>query len=374
MEQYGLQKAQAEAQYAVSEATARVNDAYNMVKFNALKYTEEEKRLDYEWMASRTIDNAVANLELNIDALKDQYVTSENLRAEQEEMGLGLTTDRAGLELNQIGGEMELAQLNTTNELKQILIRTQQNALAQNQVLVQQDREVKNLLSSISLDMQEESLRRDIETVGAMVEQGLVRSRATARTGGTSTGRALAQNVAKQLGRSYGQVKLAQQRRNASLDNMNAMMKSGSLELMQSAMQSQLLEAQAAYTGDRLKNTAGQLKTAAKRVGLDTNYAIDVFDRLTIPGFGLAAKQGQRELSSLQIQTQAVMEQAGMPYRSPIMLAPQKSIPGLRPIVTPPTLAQAPSTAGIIAGAVMDGAKAAMGGAYKTKSGGLAFM
>ena len=374
MGQYELQKTQAEAQYAVSEATARVNDAYNMVKFNALKYTEEEKRLDYEWMASRTIDNAVANLELNIDALKDQYVTSENLRAEQEEMGLGLTTDRAGLELNQIGGEMELAQLNTTNELKQILIRTQQNALAQNQVLVQQDREVKNLLSSISLDMQEESLRRDIETVGAMVEQGLVRSRATARTGGTSTGRALAQNVAKQLGRSYGQVKLAQQRRNASLDNMNAMMKSGGLEMMQTAMQSQLLEAQAAYTGDRLRNTAGQLKTAAGRVGLDTNYAIDVFDRLTIPGFGLAAKQGQRELSSLQIQTQAVMEQAGMPYRSPIMLAPQKSIPGMRPIITPPTLAQVPSTAGIIAGAVMDGAKAAMGGAYKTKSGGLAFM
>ena len=276
--------------------------------------------------------------------------------------------------MNEIGIASDLNEINAKSQIAQYMINVQQNALRQNQILQRQDQEVQQLLGSIAVDMQSEMLQRDIATVTSMVEEGLASSRSSVRTGGTSTSTQLAANSAKALGRAYGELQIRKLQRDNSIGLMNSVMRGNGMELMQVARQTESVRNAANQSNQQFANTGRRLENQASLLNTDQSYAENVFQRLTLPGFDLAANQGQRELRALEIGTMSTMEQAGMPYRAPVMFEPQRALPGLMPYSTGPTKVQAPSNTGIIGGAVMSGIKGAMGGAYKTAGGGLAFM
>ena len=349
-------EARAKAQYEFdmmsydrNEKLADINYAWDMAKHTALLYKEEEARVDYEWAQGKMIENAKANLALNSEALYDQYVTGEKLRATQEQMAFdydvanlqqGLMADMAGY-LNQV----------------------QQNALSADRVVQTQQEEVQALLSSITLDNQADMLQRDIESVAAMVDQGNVKARSFARTGGTSTAVQTQQNIAKALGRSFGELKVEQARRNASLDQRNAAMAgSTATQLLQFAKASQAVVDQAGFAEDKANR--------------ELDYRQDVFEKLTIPGFDLAKRQGLREMDALAIRTQAEMDNASMPFRKSITFEPQRALPGIQPMKGSykPTKVKGPSTGETVMGAVLGGVSGALSGATTNANGDLKFL
>lgn len=414
-----LSSANNDLNYNWGEVQADVAYAWDMAKHQAVLNTELEKKIDYEWQQNFAIDNALKNLELNASALEDIYGEGERLRMEQEAMELMQVADQTGFQMNDLGMQVEgqalnmkeistqysdvesriaLAQATSANELKQYLLQVKDNDLRMNQFVQQRDREMNNLLSGITLDMASDNLKRDIETIGAMVEGSIARARGTARLGGTSTSELMASQAAKALGRTYGQLQLERQKRNASLDTANSLAKSDGLQMLQfanqtAALQTSMEQSQANFKaeGEGLQNQAARLNIAGDRSMLagrriqnqasqamsDANYAKDVFNKLTVPSFELANRQGKREMEALKLQTGATVMDAAMPYRDPIIFEPQRALPGLKPFATGgPTMEKAPEMnwGTAIGKAVVDGATAAMNLSYTGADGKLNFL
>ena len=86
--QYERQEAWNQAQQKYGEIQADTQYAWDLAKYEALKFQEAENKLYYEYAQDQQLDYAIKNLELNTDALYDQYVTAEDLRAKQEMLNL----------------------------------------------------------------------------------------------------------------------------------------------------------------------------------------------------------------------------------------------------------------------------------------------
>ena len=324
-------------EYTRNEAIADINHAWDTAKHTALLYKEEEARVDTEWAQGRMIENAKANLRLNSEAIADQYIAGEQIRAAQETLAYD--------------SEVASLQQGLMADTAQYLNTVQQNALSADKIVQTNQEEVQSLLSSITLDNQALMLQRDIESVAAMVDQGNVKARSFARTGGTSTAVQAQQNIAKALGRSYGQLKIEQARRNAALDQRNAVMAgSTATQLAQYAKASEGVMQQSEYNADKVNMQTTDLK--------------NVFEQVTIPGFELANRQGKRELDALAIQTQAVMDSNSMPFRKSITFEPQRALPGLKKDNSHYrfTKAQGPSMGESIMSGVMGAAQGALNG------------
>ena len=63
---------------------AQSDYSWNLANVEAQRYQDRVRQTDYEDQQSRVIDAALINLKLNGEALKDQYLTSEQLRLTQE--------------------------------------------------------------------------------------------------------------------------------------------------------------------------------------------------------------------------------------------------------------------------------------------------
>lgn len=415
-EQYERQEDWNAAQYAYGEIQSDVSHAWDMAKHEALKFQEAENKLYYEFAQDQQLDYAIKNLELNTDALYDQYVTGENLRARQESLDLGLTTSRnilatsqnrlatsrnttqlkeQGLKANDLESQAQLNKIQSQTQIKDYLISARENANSQNQLMLQQQQETQAMLASIATDIMVEKFEQDITRIAQQVEEGQVRSRATVRTGGTSTARQLAMNSAKALGRTYGQLKINQDKRNQQVIAQNLQNKGTAMQMYSASLKTSRLHLrgdEVAEVADirqqQLKNQFEGVQLASAQtnaeqqfvnaqqdlVNAEQQYAFDVFEDLTIPGFELAQKQGQREKSALELNTMAAMTEASMPYRDAIMFEPQRALPGLRPYGAGPTIERTESVGATIGGAVLGAAQGFLSGSYKNAGGGLSFL
>ena len=376
------------AQYNYSEIQADVAYAWDMAKHEALKYTEAENKLYYEFAQDQQLDYAIKNLELNSGALMDQYVTAENLRAKQEMLNLGLTTDRnitqlqeQGLRAQDLEAQAQLNKIQSQTQIKDFLISVKENANAQDRLMQRQKQETQALLGSIATDIMVEKFERDVTRVAQQVEEGQVKARATVRTGGTSTARQLAMNSAKALGRTYGQLKINQDKRNQQVIAQNLQNKGTAMQMYGVALQTSraaLRGEEVAKTGDirqrQLRTQMAGVKLASQQTAAEQQFTTDVYENLTVPGFELAQKQGQREQSALELNTMATMTEASMPYRDPIIFEPQRALPGLRPFSEGPTIQREQSLGSTIGGAVLAGAQGFLSGGFKKAGGGIGFL
>ena len=75
--------------------------AWQLAAVEAQRYQDRVSQFDYEQRNARIIDQALVNLDLNTQALQDQYIESERLRGIEVSLGLDNAIASQGLDLQQ---------------------------------------------------------------------------------------------------------------------------------------------------------------------------------------------------------------------------------------------------------------------------------
>ncbi|GAG05879.1 unnamed protein product, partial [marine sediment metagenome] len=207
----------------------------------------------------------------------------------------------------------------------------------------------------------EEAIKRDIDTVAAVVGSSLDRAKSVTRTGGSSTGNRQSLNALQELGRSYGA--LAQRNRSRQTR----------VGVFNSSMQGETATRMGSYALSMMDNVQ-RMKFSSGKYSRDGNNALNTFKELTIPSFALANRQGGRELESLYIGTEARINEASMPFRDSIIFDPIAPIAGLAPEYYAPTKVYEPSGLDIALGTIQGGVQGALSMSYQKEGGGLGFM
>ena len=278
--------------------------------------------------------------------------------------------------------------------------RTQSDALVRGT-----ENEITNLLAEQTNEMGLKQLERNIRVVASMMDQGAARASAGQRGGGSSSSRRLAMNEAQKLGRTYGEIQLLRQKQGYQIEAMNASMTGEkALKLKQTAQAMRNDVRQSKSTISQTKSANKILQRQQKSIfkdrgilrkemmskskqnrlkvkGLDNklmdtkrqiNDGVRRMQRemaITTEGFQLAARQGQRDLTGLYIQTQASIDQASMPYRKSIIFDPLEPIAGLPPEKRIPTFNTPESPINSYANAIMGGAQTALNFSQMTSNG-----
>lgn len=301
----------------------------------ANRYVDDVKKVDYEANQSRIIDTALKNLELNIEALNDKFVTGEQLRYDEasltfddavgvsknlyrgEQTALSIESgkskldkretratsvsemmldiDRAkslrGIQIENNRREKDRAisnaaatyltgEANTKSEFsarkqtaknlrnQQIdvnnlegFIEATENELdyrsrsAQNvsnaklsnienlqrvaqymnsiksrnlqgkQAIAASEAEGQNIQESIVVQDSMDTLKRDAESITAILDSATARNSAAVRSGGSNSAEAVAMNKMKAFGRSYGELQLRERERQLKINGYNAKIK-----------------------------------------------------------------------------------------------------------------------------------------------------
>jgi hypothetical protein len=321
------------------------NWLWQTAQTEAMRYAERQKESDHNWRSQKLIESAMENLAVNTGAIRDKFITEEKLRATQVGMEYGYKMDQ----LAATAGET----------VRQYMAGIRDTALQSMQLVNQTEREGQELVSSLVFEQQKDQLQWEMGQIAAVIDGAQVAATAGTRMGGSSSSERLAANVAQKLGQTWGQMQLQAQSRQARLGLMNTAMRGETaVQLGRMALSMQDQSEKIKYTGNRY--------------AADTAYETAVFRDLTIPSFELAGRQGAREMKSLQIQTQGIINEASMPYRKAIIFDPIKPIKGLRPEYMAPTKVYEPSTAGIIGNSILGGVQGAINmGTYQKADGTL---
>ena len=336
----------AKKEWAIDYEQRLSNYAWKVAETEAARFIDRQKKSDYEQRQGQIIDSAMRNLEVNKLALQDKFVVSEGLRRQQEELSLGNTMDTLAIENNE--------------RVRQYMLAIQQRGQEANTLLKQTQREGQALQIDIANGYAEEAIKRDADSVTALVASSLDRSKAVVRSGGSSSAHRQSLNALQELGRSYG----AMQQRNQSRQTK--------LSVFNSSMQGEVASRMGEYALAMADN-AEKLKYTNSKYALDAGNTLDVFQQLTIPTFELAKRQGERELESLYIGTEGRINEASMPFRESIIFDPLEPIAGLKPDYYAPTKVYEPSGLDVALGAVQGGVQGAMQFSYQKEGGGLGF-
>ena len=212
-------------------------------------------------------------------------------------------------------------------------------------------------------------------------------------------------NEAQKLGRSYGEIQMLRQKQGYQIEAMNADMtgeKALKLKQLAKAMQGDvqqskmtiaqtksankilqrqqesvfrdrgILRKEFAATSKQNRNKIQALDDKLMDTKRQINYGVQKMERemaITTEGFQLAARQGQRDLTGLYIQTQASIDQASMPYRKSIIFDPLEPIAGLPPEKRIPTFNTPESPINSYANAIMGGVQTALNFSQMTSNG-----
>ena len=86
-------------EWKISYLQAQSDYAWQVANTEAQRYQDRVRQADYEAQQGRIIDAALTNLKLNSEALRDQYIYGERLRARQEINDLNYGLDQERLQL-----------------------------------------------------------------------------------------------------------------------------------------------------------------------------------------------------------------------------------------------------------------------------------
>ena len=352
-EQNALMEEQAEQQFerankewAIDYQSRVANWMWDVAETEAARYIDRQKKSDYEWRQGKIIDSALRNLEVNEQAVFDKFGAEENLRAMQE----GLTLD---YKMSTLAGE-------TGEALRQYMMDIQQKSLESQALVQNKNTEGQALQIDITNGYAEEAIKRDIDTVAAVVASSVDRAKSVTRSGGSSSGNRQSLNALQELGRSYGQ--LAQRNRSRQTR----------IGVFNSSMQGEVATQMGSYALSMMDN-AQRMQFSSSKYARDGNNAMNTFKELAMPSFELANRQGGRELESLYIGTEARINDASMPFREAIIFDPIEPIAGLKPDYYAPTKVYEPTGVDIALGAIQSGFEGAMSMSYQKEGGGLGF-
>lgn len=353
-EQNELAEEQAEARFerankewAIDYTNNVANWMWDVAETEAARYIDRQKKSDYEWRQGKIIESAIKNLEVNQKAVLDKYGAEENLRATEA----GITLD---YKMSSLAGE-------TGEALRQYMMDIRQKGLESKALVDNKSTEGLALQIDLTNGYAEEAVRRDIDTVAALVGSSLERAKTVTRTGGSSTGNRASLNALQELGRSYGLLNQRNQSRRTRVDVFN------------SSMQGEVATRMGSYALSMMDNI-DRMKYSSGKYSREGNNALNVFKDLTMPSFELANRQGGRELESLFIGTKARIDDASMPFRESIIFDPIEPIAGLKPEYMAPTKVYEPSGFDIALDTIKGGVQGALSMSYQKEGGGLGFL
>jgi len=379
----------AEAQYErdtkeweLNYAQSLSDYAWSLANTEAQRYQDRVKKADYEAQQGRIIDAAVLNLELNSQALMDQYIVSEKLRATQvtNELQDNLAAEQVTYDdtMMRIGNDARSAILSSTRDVEAYMNSVKTRGLQADALLSKKQNEGQAIQEQIVIGEQLDTLQRDAQYITALVEGADQKAGSLARQGGSNSSRRVAMDSMKAFGRSYGLLKTEQKNRRRQLNNYNASLSGESASEMAQIAAGIEREANAikytkgstAITMDSLR---GQATTALGKYQLQTGSLMRNFNQLTKPGFALAQRQGQREYTALLEGAKSTIAAASTPYREAIIFDPLEPIAGLKPEKMLTTKVAKPSWGSILAGSAVQAAQGAMSMSYTNAAGNLAF-
>ena len=411
-QRYIRERSAAFASTAGSDQQNTLNYQWKVAETEAIRFQEKQAKADYEWRAGRLADAALINLDLNQQAIYDQYVTAEQLRATQDSMSytneMGILGEKFNYDMDNTAGRLQYDMASLGNQAsyelgalsieandaaRGYITAVKDNALQAQQAAMQANRQMESLIQNQVLDDQLNILQRDIQFAASLADRGAAKASAVGRGVGKGTAKSLQMNQAKALGRSYGELLIKQRQRKGSIATMNATLQGETAKgLARYALRSKEAMDGLASSEKKFKNEAqfriDQYQNEGSyrigQAGRDMNYTMDsyrregafrssVFSDLTLPGYDLAARQGQRDLDSLFLNTQGRLDEARMPFRESIIFDPQKPLPGMYTSMAGPTYQAGPSTLGVIGGAVVAGVNGALSATYKKADGSLGF-
>ena len=367
-------------EWKLSYLQAQSDYAWQVANVEAQRYQDRVAKADYEAQQSRVIDAALTNLALNTEALKDQYIVGERLRATQviTELDDNLANERLARDsaMADIALKANQSMMSSMQDIGSSISNIKERGLAAQALLSKKQNEGASLQEQIVISEQLDTLQRDAEYITALVEGADTRAGALARAGGSNSARRVAMDSMKKFGRSYGQLKLEQKKRRAQLGNYNASLSGETANQM--AQVATAIEGQANsifYTKARNMNEMAQLarqgRDANMQYNLNTNSLLRNFNELTVPSFDLAARQGEREYQALLNNTRNTIAGASTPYREAIIFDPLEPIAGLKPEKAQVTKVAKPSWGSILTGAAVNAASGALSMSYTTADGSL---
>ena len=367
-------------EWKLSYLQAQSDYAWQVANVEAQRYQDRVAKADYEAQQSRVIDAALTNLALNTEALKDQYIVGERLRATQviTELDDNLANERLARDsaMADIALKANQSMMSSMQDIGSSISNIKERGLAAQALLSKKQNEGASLQEQIVISEQLDTLQRDAEYITALVEGADTRAGALARAGGSNSARRVAMDSMKKFGRSYGQLKLEQKKRRAQLGNYNASLSGETANQM--AQVATAIEGQANsifYTKARNMNEMAQLarqgRDANMQYNLNTNSLLRNFNELTVPSFDLAARQGEREYQALLNNTRNTIAGASTPYREAIIFDPLEPIAGLKPEKAQVTKVAKPSWGSILTGAAVNAASGALSMSYTKADGSL---
>lgn len=341
---FDRQRRAAMASVTASDQVNQLNYLWKVAETEGIKFQEKQAKSDFEWRQGRLTDAALTNLTINEEAIFDEFFTAENIRKQGDELSVNYDLDVLGLEAK--------------DRLRGYMTAIKDNALQAQQASMAANRQMETLVKNQVLDGQLDTLQRDIQFAASLAERGNAKASGLGRGVSAATAQSLQMNAAKTLGRSYGELLIRQRERKNSIATMNATMQGETAKGL----------ARFAVASSRAMDDA---KSSNERFGVDAKNRLDSFEKLTMPGYKLAARQGQRELDSLFLRTQGQLDEASIPYRENIIFDPQKPLPGMMANIEAPTYASAESAGSVIGGAVVAGVNGALKGTFKKGDGGI---
>ena len=330
-----IESRRAEYQYDLENVRAGVQWQWDMARTEQLRSVEAQNQLDSLTRGSQLIGSAIENLEINMGALNDIYGTQEQLRATQAGLEFGY-------ESSQLADRMNIEVL---GYMRSVMGRS----IAANNLVSTTQRQSKELQQSLLLDQQRDYLNYNVQRLTAALDDSRAKATYSARQGTGATSKRLAMEAGQRIGKLAVEMDIKRQDRGVKTALFNKYMQGEvSGRIAEFALQSEADIDRAEYS--------------VKRFGADSKFLSDRFEKLTIPSFDLAARQGSREMQSLMLQTKNSIQNAMQPYRQKTYFDPLKPIPGLQPLTIMPNKEQGPSTFSVLGGALLNGISGAMSG------------
>ena len=354
-----------EKEYEIGWGQELTKYAWDQAKVEAARYQDRQKKAFYEQRMGWLTEGAMLNLELNSEALYDKYVTQEAMRARQEQIGFkgqmdgDIAAQQTAMEEAQtqsaiVANQAMQAQIETSQQVQGYVRSVQQRALESARVVQEMNNNSQDLQQELTLDAATDIIQRDIEMVAAIEQSSGKRAALAARQGNSSSAVRASANELQKLGRSYALLSIDRQKRGARTAKFNKSLGTTAMQLNEVGNQMASAVDQIKYSklGLRNKNASfdlAQMGLASKaagttaQFGIKTRTAMDRFNDLTIPSFGLAKRQGDREMKALVQQTKNTLNEASMPYIDAIIWDPLHPIKGLKPEFYEPTKQYVPS-------------------------------
>ena len=300
---------------------------------------------------------------------------------------INANSDFAQLRENSLQARNNAAKANnaTRETVARYMSSINSRANTADQILAKTDSEGQAIQEQILISESLDTMKRDAEYITAIVTDAETRASVTSKQGGSSSSKRVAMQAMQSFGRDYGMMQARQKDMRRNLSNFNAKTNGEtSSQLAQIASQINGEAERIKYTGStnaleqkgfmlQQMGIGSQMNSRQAMFNLKTQNTLDNFNNLTIPSFGLAQAQGEREAKALLQNTMNTIKGASTPYRGSIIFDPLVPIAGLKPEYSEPTQRAVPGTGAILGNAFMSGVKGAMGQAYTDGAGNTQF-